>query len=179
MRGGANELVTIKWTAVWQDRRTFALTPAALSPIIPSSSCFNRKGQHVGILALELIPLIPDFGESIATERKKLHPQTRLMLTWDEHIFRQIPGFKERHGGRASKPAFESRPLPEGLEVGAVDVQGDVVFEREDAAGRMRWAPAKDLKEVRIPDSTSRVNRAAMAYIHQLPNDVEVILFWH
>ncbi len=133
----------------------------------------------MGILTLELIPLIPDFGESLATARRKLYSQTHLMLTWDEHIFRQIPGFRERHGEMAMKPAFEPYPLPEGLGVGAVDVEGDVVFEREDAAGEMAWAYAKDLKKVRVTSDTNFVNRAAMAYIHQLPNDVEVILFWH
>jgi hypothetical protein len=133
----------------------------------------------VGILALELIPLIPDFGESIATERKKLHPQTRLMLAWDEPLFRQIPGFKERHGGGASKPAFASWPLPEGLAISAVEMSGAVVFEREDAVGKMRWAHAKGFKGVRIPTDTYCVNIAVMAYLHQLPDDAEVIIWWH
>lgn len=131
------------------------------------------------MLTLELVPLIPDFGESVATTRKRLYPQTRLMLVWDEVIFRQIPGFKERHGGENPKPAFESRPLPEGLEIGVVDAQGELVFEREDASGEMRWAYAKELKDIRIPKDTGPVNRAVAAYIHQLKDNTEVILWWH
>jgi hypothetical protein len=133
----------------------------------------------MGVLTLEMMPLIRSLGESLVTARTKLYPQTRLMLAWDERIFRQIPGFKERHGEIVMKPAFESHPLPEGLGVGAVDVEGDVVFEREDAAGEMAWAYVKGLKNVRVPRDTNFVNRAVMAYIHQLPDDAEVLLRWH
>ena len=133
----------------------------------------------MGILTLELIPLVPALGESLKTARKRLYPQTRLMLVWDEHIFRQIPGFREKHDEEAPKPAFEYQPLPEGLKIGAFDVEGDAVFEMEDVAWQMTWAYAKDLKDVRVPRHTSRVNRAVMAYIHQLEDTAEVILRWH
>jgi|SRR4051812_10841289 hypothetical protein len=129
------------------------------------------------MLRLELMPLIPDFGESLQHPMKQVNPYTHLKLTRDYRIFAQFSNFPDTFEEK-SGTIIHTSALPEGFTIASASEEDGVVFTREDESGEISWVYARELKTLVIPENTSPVNKAIKAYIDQLPDETQVLLKW-
>lgn len=129
------------------------------------------------MLRLELMPLIPDFGESLQPPLGQVNPKTRLWFTRDYRIFGQFSNFPD---SPEESPAqiLQTSSLPDGLTVGSSSEEDGVTFGRNDESGEINLVYASDLKKLQIPEDTSAVNKGVKSYIDQLPDNVPVLLKW-
>jgi hypothetical protein len=129
------------------------------------------------MLRLEIMPLVPDFGESLSSLLGQVNPKTRLMFTRDFRIFEQFANFP----GAVNKTptnVIKTSLLPGDLTVASVSEENGVTFNRNDEYGEISWVHGKELKTLHIPDDTSPINKAIKAYIDQLPDEIPILLRW-
>ena len=129
------------------------------------------------MMRLELMPLVPDFGESLQAPFTEIDPNVRLKFTRDDRIFDQFSNFPGANEEQLQH-IIQTRPLPDGLTVATASEEDGVTFGRRDESGEMNWLFAWELKTLVIPEDASPVNKATKAYLDQLPDDAEVVLRW-
>ena len=123
------------------------------------------------------MPLVADFGESLAHPRGKINPYTHLKFTRDYRIFEQLSNFPDS-SDNPPLSIIQTSPLPDGLTIGNASEEDGVILGRDDEPGEINWVYAKELKTLRIHDNTSFINKAIKAYLDQLSDDTPVILKW-
>lgn len=133
------------------------------------------------MIRLMIMPLVADFGEILDSRINILNPKTRLAFTRDYRIFTQFSNFhdiaidSDRAGPimcRAAPFHLQVVMASEDEEIGADYVPVDGTFDA------MSLVSGSDLKRLEVPSDTSSHNKAIMAFIRQLDDNVTVILFW-
>lgn len=70
------------------------------------------------------------------------------------------------------------QPLPPDLKVGSYEDEG-LVFTQADRYGQpLSWISRADLAAMELPDRVSSWNRAVLAFLLALPEDIRIVLFW-
>ena len=81
------------------------------------------------MLRLEVMPLVPDFGESLSHPLNKINPNTRLKFTRDYRIFGQLSNFPDTPDEQPDH-IIQTQPLPDGFTVGSASEEDGVTFGR-------------------------------------------------
>jgi hypothetical protein len=130
-------------------------------------------------LRLNLMPLVPDFGETLQHPCGLLHPKTHLVCTRDYRIFGQFSNFPDDPSYAVRPKHIEVAELPEGLKIVVLSEDAEPEHTRTDAAGYdMTIVSAAQLKDLDIPHDAHPNNKAIKAYIDQLPDETPIILGW-
>jgi hypothetical protein len=107
------------------------------------------------------------------------HPFTKLWLTRNYELFGRI----EPNFGIDMLPEDYQPPRLQDLPPGVtVSHNTDTKWEErtDDQYGKpLKWCWAGELAAVPLPENTSPWNRAAWAYLAELPAETPVVLWWH
>ncbi len=130
------------------------------------------------MVSLILMPLFLEFCQSFEKPLEEVFPVTQLRLTSDYRIYNQFSSCPYNQGKLKEKIKIQTHLLPENVIFQTHDEEKGWIETRDDGQGKINWVYAKEIKTLTLEEDTSVINKAVMAYINCLPDDVRVILWW-
>jgi len=125
-------------------------------------------------MGVDLSLLVP-IGNTLNGWKDSLPCFDTLRFDRDYRVFGQIANFKS-YGEPV--PTIETQELPSGMTVMAYNNDGVVEITVDAYGAPLRYAFARDMKKLRLPDAAFAKNRAIKAFIDAMPNNSVFVLYW-